>query len=193
MQLLREDGVTKEEILTVLAAVPMPPEAVAALKAAHECGATIIICSDANAVFIAEILKAHGLSSIVSRVITNPAAWSDDGTLVVTRLHPPANPHGCKRCIKTPNMCKGKIVGELIAEHNPSVVLYAGDGGNDFCAACALRRCDYILPRGGYTLETKLAEATATGEPLVPATPRVWSNYAEFEKEVTGLAMQYKL
>ena len=193
MQLLNEDGVTKEQILKVLAAVPMPAETVSALKAAHACGATIIVVSDANTVFINEILKAQGLDGVIHRVITNPATWSDDGTLVVRRLHQPSDPHGCERCAKTPNMCKGKIVTELIAEHTPSVVIYGGDGGNDFCAACSLRPSDYILPRAGYTLETKLAEDKKEGTALVSATPRLWSNYVEFEEAITELAMQHKL
>jgi pyridoxal phosphate phosphatase PHOSPHO2 len=52
MVLLAEAGITKEAMLAALQAVPMPKEMVSALHHAHVEGATIIIVSDANEVFI---------------------------------------------------------------------------------------------------------------------------------------------
>lgn len=201
MRLLHAGGVTKEAILQVLSNVPMPAETIAALKEAHACGATIIIISDANSVFIQEILKAHGLFDIVERIITNPAVWSEVGAgegkdgvggemLAVTRLHVPSNPHGCERCVKTPNMCKGKIVADLIKVHTPTTIVYGGDGGNDFCAACSLRPNDFVLPRGGYTLAKKLAQDQTKGPNLVTATQRLWNDYEEFGNTIAELSKQ---
>ena len=49
---LRELGVSRGELLATVAAVPRLPEALAAVRLAHEKSARQVILSDANTVFI---------------------------------------------------------------------------------------------------------------------------------------------
>jgi hypothetical protein len=44
--------------------------------------------------------------------------------LNVARLCTVDDPHGCERCARTPNMCKGTIVSELMARHPSCRVVY---------------------------------------------------------------------
>ena len=52
-----------------------------------ELGATVIIISDSNSVFISHILQANELENLVDKVFTNPAQWSQDGRLTIKPYH----------------------------------------------------------------------------------------------------------
>ena len=68
----------------------------------------IIILSDANSIFIETILNAYGVHHLVSAIITNPAAWDENGRLRVQRLIKHTDePHNCLNDCSV-NMCKGK-------------------------------------------------------------------------------------
>lgn len=178
MLALHGAGVTRGDIEAALDAVPMPAPMAAALKAAARAGDQIWVISDANTVFIERILEVHGLGApVVTGIKSNPAAWSPDGLLEITRLVPASGPpHGCTRCARTPNMCKGQLVSELIAAAAPSTVIYCGDGGNDFCPSIALGPTDLVLARTGYRLATML-RADAAGPGLVNAEVIEWRDY----------------
>ena len=69
--------------------------------------ADIIILSDANLIFIETILNAYGVRHLISAIITNPAAWDENGRLRVQRLIKHTDePHNClNKC--SLNICKG--------------------------------------------------------------------------------------
>ena len=52
-----------------------------------ELGATIIIISDSNTVFINHILEVNNLDKLVDKVFTNPAEWTEDGRLTIKPYH----------------------------------------------------------------------------------------------------------
>lgn len=109
-------------------------------------GMEMVIVSDANSVYIAEVLAHHGLTSCVAEVHTNPAAWDErTGALRVAPLH--AAPHGCHRC--PANMCKGQVVRDVLARRRavgaaPDAVVYVGDGRGDFCPTVQLLEDDAL-------------------------------------------------
>jgi 2,3-diketo-5-methylthio-1-phosphopentane phosphatase len=62
--------------------------------------------------------------------------------------------HNCSVC--EPSQCKGRILKEHIEENVISnddyIVVYVGDGENDFCPSTTLRSIDYLFPRKNYML-----------------------------------------
>ena len=52
-----------------------------------ELGATIIIISDSNTVFINHILEVNNLDKLVDKVFTTPAEWTVDGRLTIKPYH----------------------------------------------------------------------------------------------------------
>ena len=56
-------------------------------KTVKDMGATIIIISDSNSVFIDHILKVNKLDHLVDKVFTNPASWTEEGKLVIQPYH----------------------------------------------------------------------------------------------------------
>ena len=81
-------------------------------------GADVLVVSDANTVFIEEVLHLHGLADCVAGVHTNPAAYeAGTGALRVEPYHSHSCTAGCP-----PNLCKPY-----------SAIAYAGDGGGDLC------------------------------------------------------------
>lgn len=78
----------------------------------------IIILSDANSIFIETILNAYGVHHLVSAIITNPAAWDENGRLRVQRLIKATDePHNCLNDCSV-NMCKGKHTCARLASNN---------------------------------------------------------------------------
>lgn len=105
----------------------------------------IHILSDANSVFISEILQAHDLTACVDEIHTNPARF-DHGALRVVPFHD--KPHGCHRC--PANLCKGAVMEELLMRKQYMRVVYVGDGSNDFCPSCRTGPLDIVLARTSY-------------------------------------------
>ncbi|GMF50040.1 unnamed protein product [Phytophthora fragariaefolia] len=136
--------ISEEIIRDAVAHVPIQPHMLDAVRlAAEQYSADVKIVSDANSVYIESMLEHHGLSKLVSEVITNPATFEalDDGRnrLNVKPYHAlDIVPHGCTWCPS--NMCKGRIVDSLRQAHPYSSVLYVGDGSGDFCAATRLTK-----------------------------------------------------
>ncbi|KAK9814809.1 hypothetical protein WJX72_011889 [[Myrmecia] bisecta] len=119
-------------------------EVVLAAAGAAHCDLAIV--SDANTVFIHEILSAHQLTECFREVHTNPAVFNGEGALRVQPYH--GEPPGCKHC--PPNLCKGQVLEKLLLEQTYSRVVYLGDGGGDFCPCTRLGPDDVILARTAY-------------------------------------------
>jgi HAD superfamily phosphoserine phosphatase-like hydrolase len=125
---------------------PMSPAVVSALRKLGEAGdCDLHILSDANSVFISEILVKHGLASCIDGIHTNPASFCD-GALRVRPFHD--EPHGCALCPS--NLCKGAVMEQLLMRGQYARVVYVGDGGNDFCPSCRTGPWDTVLARSAY-------------------------------------------
>ncbi|CAM9662140.1 unnamed protein product, partial [Discosporangium mesarthrocarpum] len=148
--------VTEAEIRLSMAQLPVQSMMFDAACLASKAGAEQAIVSDANEVFINNVLSHHGLNPLFNQgVHTNGGAFTEDGRLDVHPYCPVDAPHGCNLC--PPNMCKGSIVDGLLrgssgkAERIFDTVIYVGDGGGDFCPTLRLRERDLVLARGGGT------------------------------------------
>ena len=70
------------------------------------------------------------------------------------------------------NMCKGHILTEHCQNSGVSydVVVYVGDGTNDFCPTLRLHETDIVFPRRSFSLDKRIAE----GRDKVAAMVRPW-------------------
>eukprot|EP00300_Choanocystis_sp_HF-7_P008111 c15704_g1_i3.p2 GENE.c15704_g1_i3~~c15704_g1_i3.p2 ORF type:complete len:108 (+),score=21.48 c15704_g1_i3:1113-1436(+) len=91
----------------------------------------VCILSDANTFFIDTILEHHKMQHLFSAIVTNPAQFTEQGRLEVRPHQPLETPHNCPRC--PPNMCKGKLLQEVLRKPHHERVIYIGDGGG-MCA-----------------------------------------------------------
>ena len=156
-------GITKPQITDTLSHLPLSPFMIQALHhIKHHGRADILILSDANTVFIETLLEAHQVRHLVSRIITNPAQFDDQGRLHIRRRIRPGldQPHGCQTGTCSLNICKGRELVN-VKEEGPNIyetVVYVGDGRNDFCPSLQLTATDHVLVRKGRTLERMMLE-----------------------------------
>jgi pyridoxal phosphate phosphatase PHOSPHO2 len=106
--------VTRDEMTQAVAKISVSPKMLDAVRhAVDHHGATVVIVSDANEVFIRSMLDHHRITSYFTEVHTNRAEWEhhDDTSNNRLRLRPyhplEAEPHGCEWC--PTNMCKGRV------------------------------------------------------------------------------------
>lgn len=146
---VQQPHVTREVIKDTLARIPILHKMLDAVKLAVEThGAVLKIVSDANTVYIEAMLEHHGLLEHVSEVFTNAGVFEEgDGKRLRVQpyhaLH--LDPHGCPNC--PANMCKGKIIEQILSERPFSHVLYVGDGNGDFCPSTRLSVKDMVFAR----------------------------------------------
>lgn len=130
------------------------------LEKIKNAGNDIIICSDANSLFIEWIIQKQGLANLFAAVYTNPCTIDESDKLVVRRFF---DHHTCQHCLGTPNLCKTRVIKEHIEKHaerynEKTIIHYFGDGGNDFCPilnALQLPSCTGNI-RKGFVLEKKV-------------------------------------
>lgn len=171
-ELARQEGYSKADLLACLHKVKMDPVLSRALKAVGQSQnpkAKAIIASDANTIFIEEILAANGLEKdTFAAIYTNPATWSAADELQLEPYQPVFIPHQCPR--KCPaNMCKTTILRRALKDlhledaQKPRMV-YVGDGGNDFCPSMSLTAHDLVLARDGFALQKLIDKAVQDDE-----------------------------
>ncbi|KAG0261233.1 hypothetical protein DFQ27_003094 [Actinomortierella ambigua] len=150
-----ESGGRRKDIIGALNRVPMEPTMIEFCKQLHAHGWKLVVLSDANQVYIQEILRHNGILELFDRIITNPAYW-DEERLVISRLIGPEHPpHQCPLGICSLNICKGQELDTILAEYiqqqhqmikqdegtvkvvHPRL-LYVGDGRNDYCPSLRL-------------------------------------------------------
>lgn len=107
-----------------------------------------IILSDANSLFIDEVLRKRGLLDLFTRIYTNPAHFERDAAsgrdylrgepLVASAVFPDA-PFECALCRRN-RLCKGALLAAFLAQCPAPYthIFYAGDGENDLCPLLAL-------------------------------------------------------
>jgi pyridoxal phosphate phosphatase PHOSPHO2 len=196
LALLHGAGVTPAALTAAAAQLPSHPALLAAVRALHARGAAQYILSDANSLYIAAFLAAHGLQPCIAAVRTNPARVEASGLVALAPYHAP--PPGCPRC--PPNLCKGRVLEEELRPLAAAAAaaaaagaaggggsapggdkwVYVGDGGGDLCPCLRLGAGDVILARRGWELHKRLQrEAPAArvvawegGEDLAAALQR---------------------
>lgn len=108
--------------------------------------------------------QAHGLTSLFSQIITNPAHWDTTHPNLLhvgRRLPSTAPPHNCRiGCLA--NMCKGDELDQYLVAHGDKEaygkIVYVGDGGNDFCPLLRMRSGDWAMVRKGMELDERVRE-----------------------------------
>lgn len=160
----------KDDVKKALVSIPFFLEmfdVVRLLAADPRCCQCIV--SDANTFFIDSILEAHELSACFNGgIFTNPAHWDANETLCVKPFVDEATPHGCSTCDRSPNMCKGQIVDQLVERHGPfSQTIYLGDGSGDFCGARHVGKPGLLLGRRGYPLMNRVHKEDDANFPRV--------------------------
>ncbi|CAG8753816.1 22228_t:CDS:2, partial [Cetraspora pellucida] len=156
-----KQGITKQQFNQAFAAIPFKPEMIEALRMIKNANGDIIILSDANTVYIEEILKAYKVNDLISNVISNPATWDEDGRLHIRRLN--NIPHGCENPCSE-NICKGHELIKFLSAHPNEYcqIIYVGDSSNDFCPATKMSSNDILLAREGFKLSNFLNDTLPT-------------------------------
>lgn len=120
----------------------------------------LIIISDANSIFIQEILQNNNLDEIFSHIYTNRAEFCTiTGCLKVQPFNEWFNSSktlfNCETQICSTNICKGEVLKRHLETNNLSSfnkIIYVGDGKNDYCPGLHLRYDDLYCVRENYSL-----------------------------------------
>ncbi|KAK1362832.1 Inorganic pyrophosphatase 2 [Heracleum sosnowskyi] len=171
---LHSKGKTTDDIANVLKKVPIHPQIITAVKAAHAFGCDLRIVSDANSFFIETILEHFGITECFSEINTNPSFIDEEGRLRISPYHDFR--HGCKLC--PPNMCKGMIIERIQREVDKKTMIYLGDGAGDYCPSLKLEAGDYVMPRKNFPVWELICE----NRDMVKAEIHEWSDGDEFAK-----------
>ena len=173
-------GVRRADLEAALRLAPMSASMIEAVKCINANGGAQHIVSDANAVFIAEILRARGIEGFFASVHTNGAEW-DGHRLRVTphQASVSSGRHGCQLC--PPNLCKGNVLDSMLLDGTR--IAYVGDGSGDVCAALRLRSDDVVLARE----EFPLLHSLQTGELGCKARTVPWGDAEALFACVRGL------
>ena len=156
-------GHDQEEVTSHMKKVEFFSGMLASLWRIASCnGAEMMVLSDANTVFIDTLLCKVGLGRAFSRIFTNPAYFDSDGRLHVGCYHS----HQCKRCQRSPNLCKGMVLKEVLAEGCYRSVVYVGDGEGDVCPSTVLSERDHVVARERFPLAERLKEAAEHGQAI---------------------------
>jgi 2,3-diketo-5-methylthio-1-phosphopentane phosphatase len=174
-------GVTADQLTRAAASMPIDDDAVAAVREAAAAGAEQLIVSDANSVYISELLSAQSLDSHFSCIVTNPAHFDARGCLRIEPAVSPENPHGCVLCPK--NLCKGGVLRarQLVQDNFDGTIIYVGDGSGDVCPARALRSRDVVLARAEFPLAKALKQQAPS------ARVETWADYSQLRAAMRGL------
>jgi pyridoxal phosphate phosphatase PHOSPHO2 len=173
MEELQSAGFQRDAIDRALSQCAFPDESKAILKHLKACGWTVVIISNANMHFIESILDSHGCRQYVDAIYSNPTHWDDRGVLRIQWFH---SGHSCQQPCPQ-NMCKGMILDKVIADLQPEVILYSGDGENDFCSVLHLRHsADHAFVRSNFSLERCVRNHNGA----LPCSVSYWATYADF-------------
>jgi pyridoxal phosphate phosphatase PHOSPHO2 len=177
-ELAIQEGYSKAGLLECIRNVKMDTGLVHALKTLHKSSeppVRMVIASDANTIFISEILAANDIDETTfASIYTNEGSWSANDVLQVEPYQSPDTPHECPRGCPV-NMCKTAIkkraMEELgLANAENLRIVYIGDGGNDFCPSLSLKQSDLVFARDGFALQKLIEKGLAVDPAEQPAT-----------------------
>jgi pyridoxal phosphate phosphatase PHOSPHO2 len=201
---LHSNGIRPDHIKHTLSKLPLAPAMAETLRfLKEEANADIYILSDANTVFINELLEAKKVRHYVTDVISNPAYFDEAGRLhIQRRIKKNDLPHGCDIGICAENICKGKEMNLLLSQQQYERVIYVGDGRNDYCPSTKLSPKDFVMCRKNRALEKllkqKFAEPDQDGfyskieeaHPAVQAQVVYWDEAHDLLRELRTVLMQ---
>lgn len=163
-------SVRKHEILSCLKEIKIEQSMIDLIKQLKDKSYELIIISDANSVFIEEILNQNGLSDYFSTIYTNKAEFCAENELLkVKPFNETFNKNGelfdCPTKICASNICKGSILTHHLSTLDKSKpidkhLIYVGDGSNDYCPGLYLNENDLYFVRNNYSLAKMLARKT---------------------------------
>ncbi|KAG0026868.1 hypothetical protein BGZ81_006043 [Podila clonocystis] len=192
-----EQGGSPNVIENALSRIPMDPAMIQSCQRLKANGWTLAIVSDANSVYIEGILKHYGIRSLFSHVITNPARWDREGRLHIQRLVPRDTPHGCPVGVCSLNICKGQEVDKLLQLHGDHhtisstaatpLMIYVGDGQNDYCPALRLQKDDIYFVRRGRSLEKFLSKGGPKIQEAIQGRIVYWNSPTDIFNELADI------
>ncbi|XP_021774193.1 inorganic pyrophosphatase 1-like [Chenopodium quinoa] len=184
MKTMHEKGVTKEDIVEVLNRTPMHDRIIPAIKSAYDAGCDLRILSDANRFFIETILDHHGIKDYFTEIHTNPGYVDENGRVRIFPHHDfTTAPHNCDNILCPPNMCKGVVMKQLLANEGDNTFIYLGDGNGDHCPSLKLREGDCCMPRKNYPLWGVIS----SNPNLINAKIHGWSDGGDLERVLLSL------
>ncbi|NXN79244.1 PHOP1 phosphatase, partial [Bombycilla garrulus] len=185
---LGEQGVRPADLRALYENIPLSPGVAELFQflSKHRRPFELVLISDANTFGVEAKLRAAGARSLFRKVFSNPAGVDRRGFLTLGPYHG----HECPAC--PPNMCKGKILAEYLAERAREDVefrrvLYVGDGANDFCPAGTLRAADVAFPRKGYPMHRLIQESQEKRPGAFRAAVVPWESAAEVARYLQEL------
>ncbi|KAL8464012.1 hypothetical protein ACS0TY_033808 [Phlomoides rotata] len=165
-------GKTADDIAECLKGIPLHPRVIEVIESAHALGCDLKVVSDSNLCYIKTILQHYKIYNCFSEIITNPAVV-DGGRLRIFPYHKPDASHACDLCPS--NLCKGSVIEQIrasVPESESKILIYVGDGMNDFCPTLKLVEGDSVMARKDFAL---LAHILKNSQ-LVKAKVYEWSN-----------------
>ena len=188
-------SITKQEILDCLREIKLDAamcELIRTLR--HDHDYELVILSDANTVFIEEILLNHGLHDKFAKIYTNPGRFDEHEQLIVTPFNeifnPSNGPFNCETQMCASNICKGQVLRKHVSERlgdavqdgatfeNAMSMIYVGDGRNDYCPGLCLSKSDLYFVRENFALAKLLRRQEELAEKL-SARVYFWSHAQE--------------
>jgi len=157
---LQEGGVSMHEIEAVLQKIRIDEDLKYVLQILSARRDTDVrILSDANTWFIETVLKANGMSHLVSQIVSNIARVEGSKVQVLpyhTTPHPTSS-------TSPANLCKGRVMRKWMEEETFSHLVYCGDGSGDFEGAMAAPANSVVLAKKNWQLHQRLQEASDNG------------------------------
>ncbi|XP_033113078.1 pyridoxal phosphate phosphatase PHOSPHO2-like [Anneissia japonica] len=184
---LHSKGITPEQIINHMQKIPFVDgmKELLLLQAQSQ-SVDCIILSDSNKIFINCILEASGLLESIGAVYTNPAEFQENGCLSVSHYHK----HGCQLC--PVNLCKTEVLQNYLKTCRENgkvydVVVFVGDGGNDFCPCLNLSERDAVFARKGYRLVRKIEKLTSNKKSNLKPEVKIWESGFEIKSHLESL------
>lgn len=172
---LHKVGITPEQILKCMNEIPFISGMKDLLQFMNRDNVELIIISDANSVFIKQILQNAALDDLFAATFTNPAEFDSSGCLRVQCYH---YQDWCP--LSTTNLCKGSILQDYLKQRQKggvtfSHIAYVGDGTYDLCPCLTLSANDFVFPRTDFSLWKKIKHMQKNKDSSLKAKVVPWN------------------
>lgn len=164
--------IQKSDLLDCLREIKIDDSMIELIRKLQQNSYELVIVSDANDIFIDEILRVNGLGDAFSSIYTNRGEFDQDGQLIVKPFNEIFNENGdpfdCSTKICTSNICKGSVLAKHLEQKSNSdkKLVYVGDGRNDYCPGLYLNKNDFYYVRSNHSLEKLLRKDPSLAEKL---------------------------
>ncbi|XP_014790638.1 pyridoxal phosphate phosphatase PHOSPHO2 [Octopus bimaculoides] len=181
---MHQQDITPTQILNCMNEIPFVNGAKELVNFLDRDDAEMIIISDANSVFIKQVLENAKIAHLFAETFTNPAHFDETGCLRVQCYH---NQDWCQ--LSTTNLCKGRILEDYLKKRcNEGVTFshvgFVGDGIHDYCPCLTLREKDFTFPRINYNLWKKINKMPKDDELSLKSQIVPWTDAFEILETV---------